>query len=265
MADASLDAAADGSRPRRRSAVRYGLGSCGAASTSVRLGVADRPVPERRYPRSRLTPYDPVAYRRQDLDDVDCRLERVRCRLQLARVPLPRRPRSDSFHLRRSLVTVGMFIFSIEHPIYSFAPTHPESSPTNRQPHVSRSTIPDRETEDNDWLARRAKYHRTIGTYVSSLSACRLRSEHLCNGLPPPNDRPNNPNRAIELNAHSSCLVGAAASLHARRPDALAYHANNSSALAGFGMTMGDGLGIQDLSQRSRRRCPSTVISLAQR
>ena len=43
----------------------------------------------------------------------------IRCRLQLAGAPLPRRPRSDPATVHRSLVTGGMFVFSIEHPIYS--------------------------------------------------------------------------------------------------------------------------------------------------
>jgi hypothetical protein len=104
----------------------------------------------------------------------------VRGRLQLAGAALPA---SDLDRIlgtvHRSLVPGGVFVFSIEHPIYS-APSHPEFV-TDSSGHVTwpldRYQIEG--TRTTDWLAPGVQKYtiRTIATYVTGL----LQTGFTCN------------------------------------------------------------------------------------
>jgi SAM-dependent methyltransferase len=112
--------------------------------------------------------------------------------------------------IHSSLVPGGMFVFSIEHPIYS-APSHPsfvaDASGNVTWP-LDGYQIEGLRT--NDWLAPGVqKYHRTIGTYVSGLLTAGFTLEHLCEWAPSPEQIAEKPEWKVELERPQFLLIGA--------------------------------------------------------
>lgn len=111
--------------------------------------------------------------------------------------------------IRQSLVPGGVFVFSIEHPIYS-APS--------RQEFVTaadgRLTWPLEQYQIEgrritDWLGTSVqKYHRTIGTYVSGLIAAGFVLDHLSEWAPSPEQIAEFPEWSVELERPQFLLIG---------------------------------------------------------
>ncbi|HEX3087061.1 MAG TPA: class I SAM-dependent methyltransferase [Ilumatobacteraceae bacterium] len=157
-----------------------------------------------------VTPDDRITYRRQDLDDVELPADEF----DVAYSSLALHYLADLDRIvstvHRSLAAGGMFVFSIEHPIYS-SPTHPEfvtDGSGNLTWPLDRYQIEGLRT--NDWLAPGVqKYHRTIGTYISSLLRAGFALEHLCEWAPTAEQIADNPEWIVELERPQFLLVGA--------------------------------------------------------
>ncbi len=111
--------------------------------------------------------------------------------------------------VHRSLVPGGVFVFSIEHPIYS-SPSRPEFIPT--RPDTSSWPLDQYQIEGprtTDWLAPGVqKYHRTIGTYVSGLVHAGFTLDDLCEWAPSAEQIAEFPEWSVELERPQFLLVG---------------------------------------------------------
>ncbi|MEO7372049.1 MAG: class I SAM-dependent methyltransferase [Ilumatobacteraceae bacterium] len=112
--------------------------------------------------------------------------------------------------VHQSLVGGGMFVFSVEHPIYT-APSNPtfvtDSSGAVSWP-VDQYLMEGRRT--TDWLVPGVeKYHRTIGTYLSCLHDAGLVLQTLCEWGPDALQVAEHPEWAVELERPQFMLVGA--------------------------------------------------------
>jgi SAM-dependent methyltransferase len=109
-----------------------------------------------------------------------------------------------------SLVLGGVFVFSIEHPIYS-APSRPAFD-TDSAGHATwpldQYLVEGLRT--NDWLAPGVqKYHRTITTYVSGLLSAGFTLEHFCEWEPTSAAIAERPEWSVELERPQFLLIGA--------------------------------------------------------
>ena len=179
--------------------------SAGAASV---LGVD---ISERMLERAVAdTADDRVTYRRQDLDAV----ELPAGAFAVAYSSLALHYLSDLDRIlatiHQSLVPSGVFVFSIEHPIYS-APSRQEFVRDS----TGRITWPLDQYQiegprTTDWLAPGVqKYHRTIETYVSALLRAGFTLQHLSEWAPTAEQIAEFPEWSVELERPQFLLIGA--------------------------------------------------------
>ena len=112
--------------------------------------------------------------------------------------------------VHRSLVPGGVFVVSIEHPIYS-APSKPDFV-TDSSGHVTwpLDQYLIEGTRSTDWLAPGVvKHHRTISTYLSHLRAAGFVLEHFDEWAPTPAQIADHPEWAVELDRPQFLLIGA--------------------------------------------------------
>jgi SAM-dependent methyltransferase len=139
--------------------------SMGAASV---LGID---LSERMLARAVAETTDPrVAYERQDLDDVRLPVERFD--VAYSSLALHYLTRLDALIARvhRSLVPGGVFVVSVEHPIFT-APSQPRFvDGDDGQVHWPLNRYLDEGSRTTDWLSPGViKQHRTIATYFRLL------------------------------------------------------------------------------------------------
>jgi SAM-dependent methyltransferase len=151
-----------------------------------------------------------ITYRRQDLEVVDL----PSAAFDVAYSSLALHYLADLRRIlaivRQSLVAGGVFVFSIEHPIYS-APSSPEFSSDSS----GRVTWPlDRYLVEGPrtthWLAPGVvKHHRTITTYLSCLQDTGFVLEHFDEWAPTAAQIADHPEWAVELERPQFLLIGA--------------------------------------------------------
>jgi SAM-dependent methyltransferase len=151
-----------------------------------------------------------ISYRRQDLEVVDLPANTF----DVAYSSLALHYLADLHRIlatvRRSLVADGVFVFSIEHPIYS-APSSPEFS-TDASGRVTwpldQYLVEGPRT--TDWLAPGVvKHHRTITTYLSCLQDAGFVLEHFDEWAPTAAQIADHPEWAVELERPQFLLIGA--------------------------------------------------------
>jgi SAM-dependent methyltransferase len=153
---------------------------------------------------------DRITYQRQDLDVVE--LPAAAFDVAYSSLALHYLADLDRIlaTIHQSLVPGGVFVFSIEHPIYS-APSRQEFV-TDSSGHVTwpldQYQIEGPRT--TDWLAPGVqKYHRTLGTHVTSLLATGFALDQLCEWAPSAEQIAEHPEWSIELERPQFLLVGA--------------------------------------------------------
>jgi SAM-dependent methyltransferase len=112
--------------------------------------------------------------------------------------------------VQQSMVAGGVFVFSIEHPIYS-APSNPQfvadASDRVTWP-LDRYLVEGPRT--TDWLAPGVvKHHRTIATYLSCLQEAGFVLEHFDEWAPTAAQIGEHPEWAVELERPQFLLIGA--------------------------------------------------------
>jgi SAM-dependent methyltransferase len=112
--------------------------------------------------------------------------------------------------VQQSMVAEGVFVFSIEHPIYS-APSNPQFV-ADASDHVTwpldRYLVEGPRT--TDWLAPGVvKHHRTITTYLSCLQEAGFVLEHFDEWAPTAAQIGEHPEWAVELERPQFLLIGA--------------------------------------------------------
>jgi SAM-dependent methyltransferase len=153
---------------------------------------------------------DRITYQRQDLDVIDLPADAF----DVAFSSLALHYLADLGRilatLHQSLVPGGVFVFSIEHPIYT-APSTPGfvtgASGRAVWP-VDQYLIEGPRT--TDWLAPGVqKYHRTITSYVTGLHEAGFALDRLCEWGPSADQVATTPEWAIELERPQFMLMGA--------------------------------------------------------
>lgn len=150
-----------------------------------------------------------VTYERSDLDEIE--LPPAAFDVAYSSLTLHYLADLERFvaNVHTSLVPGGVFVFSVEHPIYT-APYKPRFV-TDDTGHpswpVDHYLIEGRRT--TDWLAPGIeKYHRTIGTYVSILHGAGFVLQHLCEWGPTVDQIAANHEWAVEIERPQFMLVG---------------------------------------------------------
>jgi SAM-dependent methyltransferase len=156
------------------------------------------------------TSADRITYQRQDLDVVDLPEGAFDVAYSsLALHYLPDLGRIFSI-VHQSLVAGGVFVFSIEHPIYS-APSRP-GFVTDEAGHMTwpLDSYQVEGPRTTDWLAPGVqKYHRTVGTYLAGLLRAGFTLQHLCEWAPTAEQIAELPEWSVELERPQFLLVGA--------------------------------------------------------
>ena len=151
-----------------------------------------------------------ISYRRQDLESVDLPADAFD--VAYSSLALHYLADLDRFlaTVHQALVNGGVFVFSIEHPIYS-APSNPgfvaDAAGDVIWPLDGYQIEGPRTT---DWLAPCVeKYHRTIGTYVASLLTAGFTLRHLCEWAPTAAQIAEFPDWSVELERPQFLLIAA--------------------------------------------------------
>jgi SAM-dependent methyltransferase len=155
-----------------------------------------------------------ITYQRSDLDEVE--LPPAAFDVAYSSLTLHYLADLERFvaMVHQSLVEGGVFVFSVEHPIYS-APSRPQFIP-DETGHVSwpvdQYLVEGPRT--TDWLAPGVeKYHRTIGTYLRCLRDVGFELDALCEWGPTAAQIAAHPEWVVEIERPQFMLVGA------RRPE----------------------------------------------
>ena len=156
------------------------------------------------------TDADTISYRREDLEVIDLPADAFDVAYSSLALHYLADLRRILANVHRSLVAGGVFVFSVEHPIYS-APSKPEFV-ADSSDHVTwpldQYLIEGSRT--TDWLAPGVvKHHRTITTYLSCLQAAGFVLEHFDEWAPTAAQIADHPEWAVELERPQFLLVGA--------------------------------------------------------